>query len=421
MGTFVPGRVRLTLRMVGCSRPLPPRVRASMWPPGGGGRMAFSRVSRRPASVAAALVATAVLAGATRSAAAQVHSGWTVVPSPAISGEVQLSSVTTIGPANAWAVGSQATGQSIRTLILHWNGTNWARVASPNPGTQRNWLVDVSAESSSDVWASGSYENSAPGHRPLLMHWNGHQWQTVRCPNVGYQSVLNSVVALSPSNAWAVGSTLNAFLSGRTLVEHWNGRNWTVVRSPSPVQSGLGSNLLGVTAASPTKVWAVGDVDTGAAVMGTLIERWNGVAWRAVTSPTNRSGALVDNVAARAHDAWAVGWRQVAGQTQPLALRWMGGGWVTTPTPSSSRRAGALAAVAITAQHTVWVVGNRGSRAYAARWGDGAWTVTPTANPGRIDNTFLDIATIRGTACLWAVGSYLDSGLPHALVERRCA
>jgi hypothetical protein len=334
---------------------------------------------------------------------------------------VELTGVVAFGPADAWAVGYVGDTDSIDTLTLHWDGTRWTRMPSPNPSSQRNWLMDVSGSSPSDVWAAGSYWNEAGERRALLMHWDGNSWKTAPSPNVdGKENLLNGVAVVSPTDAWAVGSALDASFSGRTLTQHWDGASWTIVPSPNPSESGVGSNLLSVAAASSTDVWAVGDIDTGEFVMGTLTEHWDGTRWLAVASPTVPDGALLDEVAVdRSGAAWAVGWRQVGEWSQPLAMRRTAAGWLPVDAPSFNGVMADFSGVEVLGPDDVWAVGTRGTRTLAAHWEGTSWTVTSSADPGRITNSLLDVAAVPGTGCVWAVGSYVNRQ-PTALIERHC-
>ena len=69
--------------------------------------------------------------------------------------------------------------------------------------------------------------------------------------------------------------------SGKTLIERWNGAAWKQVPSPGPA----GSLLSGVAAMSATNAWAVGYTGTSSGAK-TLILRWNGTAWKQVPSPS---------------------------------------------------------------------------------------------------------------------------------------
>src|SRR5229473_1064862 len=50
--------------------------------------------------------------------------GWSVVPTPALSGA--LGRVAGAAGNDVWAVGDQAQGSSVNTLIEHWDGTRWS-------------------------------------------------------------------------------------------------------------------------------------------------------------------------------------------------------------------------------------------------------------------------------------------------------
>ncbi|HEX4654024.1 MAG TPA: hypothetical protein VH227_07225 [Candidatus Udaeobacter sp.] len=55
------------------------------------------------------------------------------------------------------------------TLVLHWDGTNWSTVPSPNPATYSG-LYAVAARAPADVWAVGYYY-SGNSQRTLIEHW----------------------------------------------------------------------------------------------------------------------------------------------------------------------------------------------------------------------------------------------------------
>src|ERR1039457_5987995 len=125
-----------------------------------------------------------------------------------------LNGVSADSATDAWAVGYyiNPTAQA-----LHWNGTKWSQVASPNPGgTAGNFLTGVSADSATDAWAVGGYINPTTGaSETLALHWNGTKWSKVASPNPGGTagssdySYLNGVSANSATYAWAVGAYIN--------------------------------------------------------------------------------------------------------------------------------------------------------------------------------------------------------------------
>lgn len=133
-------------------------------------------------------------------------------------------------------------------------------------------------------------------------------WKAVRPPDPGAATDdLFGVIVLSASNAWAVGDISNQ--SGgtdpfKTLIEHWNGHAWKTVPSPSP--SG-GGDLLGVSATSASNAWAVGQATVTST--GTAFElHWNGHTWSNMASPTpGDTSAMFAVAASSASEAWAVG------------------------------------------------------------------------------------------------------------------
>src|SRR5258708_3389818 len=106
---------------------------------------------------------------------------------------------------DGWAVGWYRKGpaRAFDTLILHWNGTAWAQVHSPNPSPGNNYLFGVSARSGSDAWAVGNYDSNT-----LIVHSNGTAWTQVKTPSPdpGVYSPLNEETALSGSDPAPVGA-----------------------------------------------------------------------------------------------------------------------------------------------------------------------------------------------------------------------
>jgi hypothetical protein len=149
---------------------------------------------------------------------------WRHVPSPNRGGSAQqniLHSVAAASRTSAWAAGTY--GLTEQTLIEHWNGTAWKLVKSPNPGgpLSENFLAGVTAISSSNAWAVGGYFDGTR-FSTLALHWNGTAWKQVATPNPGGSAranLFNGVAATSRSNIWAVGAHFNGTVN-HTLAVH---------------------------------------------------------------------------------------------------------------------------------------------------------------------------------------------------------
>jgi glucose/arabinose dehydrogenase len=199
---------------------------------------------------------------------------WDVVPAPDFGAgtEARLLSVEALGDNDAWAVGNFKTTSSgnAETLILHWNGTEWSRVPSPNadPATH-NFLRGVTAVAPNDVWATGYYGPSGTG-QSLFLHWNGSAWSRVPSPNVGENTFPIEIKAVSAGDVWAVGNAFSGGVAG-SLVMHWDGASWSVV--PSPNASSGNNYLFGIAPVSASDVWMVGEYNNENGRM-TLVERY---------------------------------------------------------------------------------------------------------------------------------------------------
>ncbi len=265
---------------------------------------------------------------------------WAQVASPSPS-QPALNGVSADSRRDAWAVGTYGSGRTARTLVLHWNGTAWARVSSPSPGgSAGSVLTAVSALDPTDAWAVGYYGTSSGARKTLVLRWDGTSWAQVASPSRGTPtfSALNGVSASSASRAWAVGWNYFAVPDEqKTAVLRWKGTAWRQSASPSP---GSGDNifaLLNAVSARPGSVWAVGTYlasNTTISKNKTLILRRSGAGWTVVASPNpspSPGGSFLQGVSALSpSSAWAVGYYgSSASGTQPrtLILHWNGTAW----------------------------------------------------------------------------------------------
>jgi hypothetical protein len=293
---------------------------------------------------------------------------WSIVPSPNPPNDVisELHSVSAAAANDVWAVGSSHSGGPPgRTLIEHWDGTQWSIVPSPSPDTQLNELHGVAALSANNVWAVG-YRGGTHNETPLetlILHWDGTSWHQVASPNVpGGANQLSGITAISANDIWAVGSA-----GGAPLAMHWNGNAWSVF--PMQVSSGLsGERLTAVSGTASNDVWVVGQ-GKGFFTNQTFakIRHWDGTRWTqklcyaasASNPPQGYEGeggpdAYFTGVAAAAsNDVWAVG----ANGSGPFILHWDGRAWTAVTHPRVFPNSAVLRAVAISSGGTAWSVG----------------------------------------------------------------
>jgi hypothetical protein len=131
-----------------------------------------------------------------------------------------LLGVAAVRSNDVWAVGWKSSGHRLESLLLHRSSTGWKEVPVPAVGFEDNVLTDISAVSKNDVWASGYYvdRGGTTYYRTLTLHYNGSTWSRVPSPNGGYgTSILRSIDAITSTNAWAVGFEYRTDLGPPTM------------------------------------------------------------------------------------------------------------------------------------------------------------------------------------------------------------
>lgn len=258
---------------------------------------------------------------------------WKVVaPGPVPDSHVtRLNAITAISPTDVWAVGTYDDDLTHYThaLIEHWDGATWRNIPAAEVTGLHQELDAVTGTSRHDVWAVGSC--SAGGRQVTLVeHWDGTQWSRVPSPNptrgAAQGVTLNSAVALDSDDVWAVGTGSQSYRVTTPVIERWDGAAWHIVHGVNLPQL-HGVELTGVSASSPTDVWAVGD---SVYPSSTFVERWNGSSWARIPSPNPVGSSVNDLVGVdvrSAHDAWAVGRQNTDATFQPLYLQWDGDRW----------------------------------------------------------------------------------------------
>lgn len=187
---------------------------------------------------------------------------------------------------------------------LHWNGSKWTNVTAPNPGGTSsglfNDLFGVACTSASNCWAVGEYGSFGVSGETILnqaLHWNGTAWSVVPTPNPfgngnNDANALESVRCLSSTNCWAVGTY--GFVGSPTILQNevlgWDGVNWNTFFTPNPAGSSATdvNTLSAVACNSASDCWAVGDYGTESSSSITLLNetlRWHGGNWNVIGSP----------------------------------------------------------------------------------------------------------------------------------------
>jgi hypothetical protein len=358
---------------------------------------------------------------------------WRFVPSPEGTIYRQLVAVSALSERDVWAVGSYYTAL---TLAMHWDGTAWTDVPTPNIMPGHTTLTGVAAVSPNDVWAVGSNHPDPAGYPniPMIIHWDGQSWQMVSLPQVPGAgpggSALSAISAVSAADIWAVGYYIDAADVARTLTMHWNGAHWTVV--PSPNLAAGPNVLVSVAAIATGDVWAVGSTyNLELSRRDAISMRWNGSAW--VIVPVPHSGAEADgNIlksvsASTSNNVWAVGFaEQGLSFTSALTMKFDGTGWSVVWAPNPGDRSNYLGGVTALTPQDVWAVGYHNINiapeggpemgTMVQKWNGSTWTVMPSPDPGTFVNFLFAVDALTGNT-VWAVGRH-DGGIPRTLTLR---
>ena len=373
--------------------------------------------SRTPAPISTPTPTSVPYATPTPGPTTTVDGTWKIVSSPNVGAGTygnQLNAVAVVSANDVWAVGfsPHPSGTPLyirRTLIEHWNGSNWRVVASPNPAGKTYVVLNgVAAISANDIWAVGhSGDPSSIPLQTLTMHWDGTSWSLVPSPSPGTYNgnVLTAVAAISANDVWAVGwyQSGSTGQEGGALTMHWDGTQWTVIPNPSRW------TLYGVTAISSNDVWAVGEQS---------ILHWNGTNWSNVSfpPPPGDSYQILEGISAvSANDIWAVGYSQFAYfygyRYYPLAYHWDGRSWSVVPNAGNIDEY--FHAVDAIAANDVWAVGDNGQTQH---WNGANWSRVAAPYPG-LGGRFNGIAAASARD-VWAVGSYSDGNQWLTWIDR---
>jgi hypothetical protein len=148
---------------------------------------------------------------------------WRRVSVPAFSGGSVLQGVSGT-PAGVTAVGGVTVGGRSVPLIERWTGTKFVRVTQPAGSGD---LAAVAVFSSTDAYATGSAGSGAT----LVEHYNGKQWAQVATPSPSDGGYLASVAAAPSGSFVEAAGWHGADPNELPLIEQGNGKTWRITRS----------------------------------------------------------------------------------------------------------------------------------------------------------------------------------------------
>jgi hypothetical protein len=348
----------------------------------------------------------------------------------------ELNGIAGRSPGDIWAVGAalpNANATKLQTLALHYNGTKWSHVSTPNVGAEANSLYGVAALPDGTAWATGIY-TQASGHtgRALTEHWDGSKWTVFPAANPGSTAdMLYSATGLSDTDVWAAGTYSGPDGVFHPLIEHWNGHRWSMAKIHGLAAAhGI---LTSVTSAPGEGVWATGQLVGQVPPDHQVILHLVGGSWKVTSDAAVRTpggtpaSAYPQAIAVSPRGLWAAGDERAGIRGFSTLVEAPGSaGHVTelkspNPTPRDNYQEGIGQ---INGGKNAWAVGYRvpvstGNAASLTEFGsaNGGWKVVPSPNPGAANgNTFVTAVLAFSSTNVWAVDTFDGASAVRTLV-----
>ena len=321
---------------------------------------------------------------------------WSQVAAPVADGTQGLQAVDCVSTSECWAVGYH----DAQVLALRWDGNTWRVAVLPEAGFTAV-LRGVDCLAADDCWAVGSVQKG-DGERTLVQHWDGTEWDLTvsadRDPPL--TSGLFAVACASADDCWAVGAS--AETSGnnpRSLIEHWDGTVWSI--HPGSVSPDPYNVLFGVSCLSAMDCWAVGI---------TGLEHWDGSAWshQDPIDADGRMNQISDVTCLTAQDCRAVGVAIGPDYVHVLTADWDGSAWTIGEPPAGGENGGLYAVTCLSSVDCQAVGGSIGDQitALTGRYGEtDEVVVEPKSGGGAIDGLALLLLLAGVWTRLWVAYS----------------
>jgi hypothetical protein len=203
------------------------------------------------------------------------HGVWMPVAVPPVTQATELFSLSAVSADEAWLVGTDYGSDALTTLFAHYTHGGWSRWPQAFPGvTERFTML-----SPTDGWAFDS--DPQGGGSDNLLHYDGTSWALVATPDWPTQRIYLTSLAFAtiPGVTW-FGAIHTVGLGGPALIEQYAAGRWQQVAWPfgdvQPVRLAAGAS---------GELWGIGDVHhqegcppglTTEIAQGVFLHEWQG-------------------------------------------------------------------------------------------------------------------------------------------------
>lgn len=191
---------------------------------------------------------------------------WEVVfvPPLAETGGRSYNYIRTIDGASeddAWAGGIAqeiGTGFGPAAMMVRWDGSHWSQydLTQIVDSEQFSSITAIDVISSDDAWAAGyDYDLARQVTIPLILHWDGSDWNNIPVPQFDNSAELRGITANGPDEVYAAGTQTDADGYPHALILRWNGSVWSVIPEPELTDFGTWFRAM---ATVDGEIWAAG-------------------------------------------------------------------------------------------------------------------------------------------------------------------
>ena len=231
-----------------------------------------------------------------------------------------------------------------------------------------------------------------------------------------------AISCTSPTACLAVGAV---FPQHSMPPQKWNGSDWVSVAPPSL----QGTQLVSLSCPIATSCFGVGSQVVNGDYR-TLIERWDGAALAAVSSPNvaARDNRLLSVSCVSTTSCFAVGYSSRRNFIDALTLieHWDGNAWTIVASPDPTPPTAELHGVSCSSDTNCFAVGLRdgtsgeGQLTFAERWNGTTWSIVPTPNDSHAIYSVLEGVSCPSAGSCFAAGWYQAKNTlaAHSVIER---
>ncbi|HVV74926.1 MAG TPA: hypothetical protein VHC43_02745 [Mycobacteriales bacterium] len=280
-------------------------------------------------------------------------------------------------------------------FLIHFDGKTW----SVTNGPTLYQPVGIAAPTRRDVWVVGASRT--------ILHWNGTDWSRIALPKArGVQ--LTSVSASAPDNVWVVGQRYGVRLpansvGSHTLAYRFDGHRWSIVPTPNPDYAA--NSLTAVMSISDTYTLVAGFAGEDGYTL-----QWDGATWRqaSLPAPEHHLHVIVVGLGMAGTQPWAVGATGGPGFGNPVYLKWTGALWQLVPMKAIDYNTPTAQSVSGGTPFDVWAVGaaNGGRYVLAHTTNARAFEYVQLPVPAQVDPNEGSLNAVRAFSPddVWAVG-----------------